>query len=92
LFKTCFDFLGPAAYSLKYWDSSEIVDASDIEKRIKGCNRKLVPEDEFLMVVARLQAGLFDRDLAYRFGISQSTVSHIWITWMLLWYRSAGTR
>ena len=80
LFKACFDFLGPAAYNLNYWDPSTIADASDSEKRTKGCNRKLSPEVEFLMVMVRLRAGLFERDLAYRFGVSQSTVSRIWIT------------
>jgi len=81
-FKACFDFLGPAAYRLTYWDSSTTAEVGDTEKGTKGRNRKLCPIDEFLLVMARLRAGLFETDLAYRFGVSQSTVSRIWITWI----------
>ena len=81
-FKVCFDFLGTAAYNLMYWDSSSTADANDSEKGSKGRNRKLSPEDEFLLVMVQLRAGLFEKDLAYRFDISQSTVSRIWITWI----------
>ena len=34
------------------------------------------------MVMAHLRAGLFERDLVYRFSVSQSTASWIWITWV----------
>ena len=78
MFKACFDVLGPAAYRLTYWDSSTTAEAGDAEKGTKGCNRKLsCPIDEFLLVIVRLQAGLFETDLAYRCGVSQSTVSRI---------------
>jgi len=86
IFKACFDLLGPAAYSLNYWDSSTVTESSNTEKGTKGRNRKLPPMDEFLLVMARLRAGLFETDLAYRFGVSQSTVSRIWITWINFMY------
>ena len=69
-----------------YWDSSSTADANNSEKGSKGRNRKLSPEDEFLLVMVRLRAGLFEKDLAYRFDISQSTVSRIWITWINIIY------
>ena len=86
IFKTCFDFLGPAAYGLNYWDSSTVTEASNAEKGTKGRNRKLPPMDEFLLVMARLRAGLSETDLAYRFAVFQSAVSRIWITWINFMY------
>ena len=37
--------------------------------------------DEFLTVMMRLRLGLLEEDLADRFCVSTSTVSHILITW-----------
>ena len=34
---------------------------------------------QFLMVIIKLRLNLSDQDLGYRFGVSQSTVSKIWI-------------
>ena len=42
--------------------------------------------DELLLVLIRLQAGLFVQDLPYRFGITRSLESRICITWINLLY------
>ena len=36
--------------------------------------------------MGRLRLGQFEQDLAYRFGVSQSTISRIVITWINLLY------
>ena len=40
--------------------------------------------EEFFLVLTRLRLGLCEQDIAYRFGISQSTVSRIFNTWINL--------
>ena len=46
-----------------------------------GAQRSLQPIDEFWLFLTRLRLGLFERDLAFRFNISISTVSDIMITY-----------
>jgi hypothetical protein len=76
-FKACFDFLGPAVDHLEYRDSLKV-----LPKSKKGRPRSLSPIDEFFLTLVRLRLGLLEQDLAYRFGISQSTVSRIFTTWI----------
>ena len=75
--KACFDSLGPAVDNLEYRDSTKILYKSN-----KGRPRCLSPIDEFFLVLVRLCLGLLEQDLAYRFGISQPTVSRIFATWI----------
>ena len=87
LFKACYDFLGPAVDNLTYWDSSKNAESiAGGEKGTKGRHRKLSPIDEFFLVMIRLRLGLLEKDLAYRCGVSQPTVSRILITWINFLY------
>ena len=92
LLKLCFDFLGPAVDNLNYWGQGKdfmIYDNTvdgDKSFQPKGRHRILCPIDEFFLVMIRLHLGLLEKDLAYRFGISQSTVSRILITWINFLY------
>ena len=79
--KICYDYLGPAVNCLNYWGSSTSQD-----KTTSGRTRLLTPLDEFFLVLVRLRLGLFERDLADRFGVSVSTVSRICITWINFLY------
>ncbi|CAB3991527.1 THAP domain-containing 11, partial [Paramuricea clavata] len=49
-----------------------------------GPQRKTTLEQEFLLTVMRLRLGLLIKDLAFRFQISTTRVSQIWITWVKL--------
>ena len=80
---TCFQFLGDAAYHLKYWGNSRSLTTSTDNR---GPSRSLSPLNEFFLVLCRLRCGLMEYDLAFRFGISQSTVSRIIITWVNFLY------
>ena len=51
-------------------------------KSTKGRPRMLSPLEEFFLVLVRLRLRLLEQDLAYRFGISQPTVSRIFNTWI----------
>ena len=75
--KICFDFLGPAASQLIYRDSRRVLEHSN-----KGRPRSLPPMEEFFLTLVRLRLGLLEQDIAYRFGISQSTVSRIFTSWI----------
>ena len=82
--KSCYDFLGPAVNSLNYWGSTG--HGNSTAERNLGRTRTLPPLEEFFLLLVRLRLGLFERDLAYRFGISVSTVSRICITWVNFLY------
>ena len=75
-----FDFLGPAVNCLVYDPKKE----GEVSKCCRA--RSLSPEDEFFLVLVRLRLGLMEKDLAYRFKISQSTVSRIIATWINFLY------
>ena len=82
MFKAYYDFLGPAVDNLTYWDSGKGAESiAGCEKGSKGRRRTLLPIDEFFLVIIQLRLGLLEKDLAYRFGLSQPTVSRILITW-----------
>lgn len=73
-------FLGPAANCLCY--SSDKTVSSKKKRR----NRLLPPTEELFLTLIRLRLGLFEQDLAYRFNVSQPTVSRIIITWINFMY------
>lgn len=73
----CFNFLGKGSSKLNYWGSTKFE-----AKTAKGRKRVLLPLEEFFLVLVRLRLGLFEQDLAYRFSVSQSTVSRIINTWI----------
>ena len=73
----CFNFLGKRSSKLNYWGSTTFE-----AKTAKGHERILLPLEVFFLVLVRLRLGLFEQDLAYRFAVSQSTVSRIINTWI----------
>ena len=54
---------------------------SKLQKR-NGKKRKLSTRDEFFLTLVRLRLGLTEWDLAYRFKVSQSTISSTLSTWI----------
>ena len=80
--KIFYDSLGPAVNHLNYWGSEITGDT----KSLRGRNRSLPPMEEFFFVLVQIRLGLLEKDLAYCFGISISTVSRICITWINFLY------
>ena len=76
--KACFGFLGPAATQLQYRVSRRVYET--------GRPRCLPPMEEFFLTLVRLWLSLLEQDIAYCFGISQSTVSRIFTTWINFMY------
>ena len=52
----------------------------------KGSQSKLTLEEEFFMVLVRLRVGFTLTDLGLRFGLSESSVSRIFTTWINILY------
>ena len=75
-----YEFLGPSVHELCY--SSK---ASQLPTN-RGRPRTLPPIEELFVTLIRLRLGLMEKDLAFRFEISQSTVSRIIITWINFLY------
>ena len=73
----CFNFLGPALAALSYHEKN-----SGKETSFMGRHRSLTPLNEFFLTFCRLRVGLKQQGLAYRFGISLSTMSRIITTWL----------
>ena len=52
----------------------------------KGRPRSLSPMDEVFLTLVRLRLGLLEDNIAYHFGVSQSTVSRIFTSWINFMY------
>ena len=71
---------------MRQWEGKKCkTDYSEI-KQGRACKLPLIKQ--FFLTLVRLRLGLFELDLANRFGISQSTVSRIITTWINLLYHS----
>ena len=67
---------------MRQWRSSESKD--DYAEEKTGRSHKLPLLEQLFLTLVRLCLGLFEFDLANRFGISQSSVSRIIATWLNL--------
>ena len=53
--------------------------------------REMEPIDQLWLFLTRVRLGLFERDLAHRFGVSVSTVSDVFVTWANYLYIMLGS-
>ena len=74
-----FEFLGPSVNCLQYWGVKP-------KQKIRNRPTKLNPLNQLFLTLIKLRLALRERDLAYRFGISTSTVSKYFITWVCFLY------
>ena len=72
-------------YSKKQEELSQAMQNAGGE--VKRCRpRSLLPMEELFLTLVRLCLGLIEQDLAFRFNISQSTVSRIICMWINFLY------
>lgn len=57
-------------------------DLSSNHQKKQGRKRCLTEKDEFLLTLMKLRLGSTNIDLAHRFGISATTVTNIFTTWL----------
>ena len=90
---TYFSFVRDNIDSINFADNFPFMTGK--EKRFPGrnvgCARSLQQIDEFWLFLTRSRRGLFERDLAFRFSISEQVVSDITITWANYLYLMAGS-
>ncbi|XP_035697983.1 uncharacterized protein LOC118430999 [Branchiostoma floridae] len=90
VFMAVYRYLAPKAANLQYRRSgSTVSDSKPFQmpgRSRPGPKRKCTLLDEFFLVMVRLRVGLFHKDLAIRFGLSESTVSRIISTWINFLY------
>lgn len=100
-FHVVFEFLntGSKGENIRYCSSKErtvqkeFYDSGNEEP--EGCTsigrrRSLEPREEFFLVLCRLRRGFAEKHLAHLFGISQSTVSRTFLSWINYMYLKFG--
>ncbi|KAL9982931.1 hypothetical protein ACROYT_G005046 [Oculina patagonica] len=87
-FKALFDYLESvgALERLRHWRGCEMFSKNRAPVNKVTRTTKLTPEEDLFMVLVRLRVGLTVTDLALRFGISESSVSKIFTSWINLLY------
>ena len=96
--QSCFSFLNPCDHgeNILYVTGNSAGDFqlqlnhADETTAKKGRIRKLSTFNEFFMVLVILRLGLFEQDLAHRFGVHVSTVNRICINWINFMYLKFG--
>ena len=93
VFDAVLTFLNPGAQGENVtMKSDNNTDENQPNVNVKsGRPRKLSPANQFLMLLCRVRVGLFEHDLAHRFGVSVSTVSNILISWSNFCYQRLGS-
>ena len=80
-FHDIFSLIEPNLPKVKYWRGTKrSIVSSKVCKSIKP--KKLPSQDEFLLTLMKLRLGLLNEDLADRFGISPTTCSNTFKTWI----------
>jgi len=88
VFESVFEFLdlGKKGENINYWHSDD--SATDNNQRCdkdapkQGRPRQLYPKEEFFLTLCRLRQGFKEEHLSHLYGISQTTVSRISISWI----------
>ena len=79
-FMAFYEFLGPAVDELTYWGERKFT-------RKRQRKRKLSSLDQLLLTLMKLKLNLRNKDLGFRFGISESLVSRYICTWVCFLYQ-----
>ena len=77
----------PYAEKMKYWDKKKQTKSyyqKDPYKQKPERKRQLSVTEEFVLVLCKLRLGLLNRHLGQMFGVCESTISKILITWVCL--------
>jgi len=73
-----------------YWRGKKNIVSTKYKRTATKRSIKVTEKNQFLLVLMRLRLGLFNEDLADRFGISKGTCSSIFTTWERLLSKLLG--
>ncbi|KAL2095581.1 hypothetical protein ACEWY4_007729 [Coilia grayii] len=91
-FEAVYKALQPTATSMVGWSQAQRLKQIDEQVIRRAFNiPKLATIDQFFLFLCRLRQGFAEEDLAMRFGVSQSTVSRICVTWANYLYFMLGS-
>jgi len=88
VFESVFEFLDPGnkGENISYWHSDDSATVNnqrcDEDAPKQGRPRQLNPKEEFFLTLCRLRQGFKEEHLSHLYGISQTTVSRITISWI----------
>ena len=91
MFTRIFNLLLPCHPNISYWRGKRSIISTGNKRSASRRSQKVSFKDQFLLVLMRLQLGLFNEDLADRFQISQSTCSNIFVTWIKILGKLLGS-
>ena len=98
VFESVFAFLDPGrnGENIIYWhsqsdESDTVNNRYDEDAPKQGRPRHLTPKDEYFLTLCRLRQGFKEDHLAHLYGISQTTVSRVIISWINFMYLKFST-
>ena len=80
----------PCLPKIVYWRGKKNIVSTKYKRTATKRSIKVTEKNQFLLVLMRLRLGLFNEDLADRFGISEGTCSSIFTTWVRLLSKLLG--
>ena len=83
-FECVFSFLLKKASIMHYWKGSKDAKKDTSSPHVNSQQRALTLKQQFLLSMMKLKMGLFLFDLAFRFGVCESTASSAFTTWVKL--------
>ncbi|XP_034048874.1 uncharacterized protein LOC117530048 [Thalassophryne amazonica] len=85
MFMAVFSWLSYKASTMTYWMGTQMAEKTPRRngRNVEWC---LTLQEEFFLTMVRLKTGFVLRDLAQRFGVSESSVRSIFTTWINLMY------
>ena len=83
---TLFNLVQPQASKMRYWDGDKANRPKNYQRYQKtekpGRKRTMTLFEEFVLTLVRLRLGLLRTHLSHIFGVSESQISKVFITWI----------
>lgn len=83
---TLFNLLQPQASKMRYWDGDKANRPKNYQRHQNtekpGRKRTMTLFEEFVLTLVRLRLGLLRTHLSHIFGVSESQISKVFITWI----------
>ena len=85
-FWALYEFLGPAKFNLKYWNSKVNKSVKVITNECEFNNSKMIISEQLFVTLLRLRRGFNIFTIAHMYDVSLSYVRKIFTTWIMFLY------